>query len=117
MILIDAASLKRPIAYQQLDRRKSEEIFIFDLAGLAESRKRFKYFCNTGNNLVPKGTAWVNGGHVADRQIKVWKIVRNVRLYDDGSMRVEGRLRARFDLDGATDIRIALGRRSGIPEK
>jgi hypothetical protein len=69
------------------------------------------------NNLVPKGTAGVNGGHVADCQIKVWKIVRNVRLYDDGSMRVESRFRARFDLDGATDIRIALGRRSGIPEK
>src|SRR5258707_15588953 len=69
------------------------------------------------NNLVPKGTTRVNGGHSANRQIKVWKLVRDVRPYDDGRMRVKGGLRARFDLDGATDVRIALCGRAGIPEK
>ena len=69
------------------------------------------------NNLVPKGTAGGNGCHVADRQIKVQKIVCDVRFHDDRSMRVKGGFRARFDLDGPTDIRIALCGRGGIPEK
>src|SRR5665213_1065229 len=69
------------------------------------------------DDFIPEGTAGIYGGHIANCQIKIRKIVRNVWLYDDGSMRVEGRLRARFDLDGATDIRIALGGRGGIPEK
>ena len=32
-------------------------------------------------------------------------------------MRVKGGLRARFDLDGATDVRIAFYGRGGIPKK
>jgi hypothetical protein len=40
------------------------------------------------NNLVPKGAAGINRRHVADCQIEVRKIVRDVRLYDDGSLPV-----------------------------
>lgn len=69
------------------------------------------------NNLVPKSTAGGNGRHIANGQIKVRKIVRDVWLHDDRSMRVKGRLRARFDLDGATNVRIAFRGHGGIPEK
>lgn len=60
-------------------------------------------------DFIPEGAAGINGSHVADRKIKVRKIVRDVRPDDNRSMRVERGLRARFDLDGATDVSISFG--------
>jgi len=64
----------------------------------------------------PEGATGIDCGHIADRQIKIRKslqcTVSQPLAHED-----QERFRARFDLDGATDVSISLCCRSGIPEQ
>jgi hypothetical protein len=59
----------------------------------------------------------VNSRHIPDGKIKSPKIFRDVWLDDGCCVRIKSRLSARLDLDGASDVLVAIGGECRIPEQ